>query len=58
MNKITALHAILEDCLALPAGLTRKNVEDMVTWIKGLQCYTLTISSLAEAVAAIDTIHS
>jgi hypothetical protein len=44
-----ALSRLMGECLALSQRLDRRNVEDIVRWIAGIACYTLTFSSLDEA---------
>jgi hypothetical protein len=48
----------MDQCIALRHRLDRDNVGDMVRWIGEIDCYSLTFSSLDEAVACIDELVS
>jgi hypothetical protein len=48
-----ALARLMDQCLALRLQMTPDNVEDLVNWISGIDCYALTFSSLDEAVALV-----
>lgn len=48
-----ALGRLMEECLALRRRLDREIVGDLVDWIRKIDCFTLTYSSLDEAVARI-----
>ena len=50
----SALKYIMDDCLALPNALTKKNIGELVQWLGKTPCYTLTMSSLEDAVKVID----
>ena len=45
-----ALARLMEQCLALRLRLDRDNVQKLVDWMGGIDCYALTFSSLDEAV--------
>ena len=44
-----ALGRLMSECLALRRRLDQNNVREIVRWIAGIDCYTLTFSSLDEA---------
>ncbi len=57
LSRSTALARLMEQCLALRQRLDRDNVQELIRWIGGIECYSLTFSSLDEAVALIkDTV--
>ena len=45
-----ALARLMDQCLALRLRLDRDNVQKLVDWMGGIDCYALTFSSLDEAV--------
>ena len=44
-----ALGRLMGECLALRQRLNLLNVKEVIDWIAGVDCYTLTFSSLDEA---------
>ena len=46
-----ALRRLMKECLTVGQRLDGTNVADLVRWIAGIECYTLTFSSLEEATA-------
>ena len=48
-----ALGRLMGECLALSQRLNQENVSKIVNWIKAIDCYTLTFSSLDDAVARV-----
>jgi hypothetical protein len=50
VSKVEALHRLMEECLAIPDWIDQGQVAQLVNWIDGIDCATLTISSLEEAV--------
>lgn len=48
-----ALGRLMEQCLALRHRLDLANVQELVRWIAGIDCYALSFSSLDEAVVVV-----
>jgi hypothetical protein len=48
-----ALGRLMAECMALREPLNQTNAQELVQWIGGIDCYSLTFSSLDEAVALI-----
>jgi hypothetical protein len=44
------------ECLALRQRLDRAMVQDLVKWMEGISCYTLTFSTLEDAVNAVTAV--
>jgi hypothetical protein len=53
ISQSAALGRLMDECLALRQRLDRGTVEELVNWIAGIPCYTLTFSSLDSAIEAI-----
>jgi hypothetical protein len=53
ISQSQALGRLMAECLALRQRLSRPIVEELVNWIKGIDCYSLTFSSLDAAVDAV-----
>jgi hypothetical protein len=48
-----ALGRLMSECLAVRQPLDRKNVDELIGWIAGINCYALTFSSLEDAAALV-----
>jgi hypothetical protein len=48
-----ALGRLMEECVALRRRLDQEDVEKLVAWIAGIHCFTLTFSSIDDAVRLI-----
>ena len=48
-----ALGRLMSECMALRQRLDRNNVNDLISWITGIQCYALPFSCLDEAAELI-----
>jgi hypothetical protein len=46
VKRSEALGRLMGECLALRQRLDQKNVQQLVRWIGGIECYELTFSSL------------
>jgi coenzyme PQQ synthesis protein D (PqqD) len=55
VSRLDALARIMDQCLALRLQMTPESVKELVRWISGIETYTLTFSSLDEAVALVKT---
>lgn len=53
IDKVTALHRLMEDCVVVPEDLDADKVAALVEWIKSVDCYEMPISSLNEAVELV-----
>ena len=53
LNRPAALGRLLQDSSVHPDALTRRNVEALVRWMRGVDCYELTFRALDEAVTLI-----
>ena len=53
ISQSQALGRLMDECLALRQRLDHRIVQELVNWIKGVSCYSLTFSSLDEAVDAV-----
>ena len=51
IDKAEALRVILAECMAIPTKLDHLGVAEFVRWIRDVECYQLTLSSLDDAVA-------
>ena len=51
-----ALRRLMDECLALRQRLNHNNVGEVVEWIAQIDCYTLTFSSLEEAVELVESV--
>jgi hypothetical protein len=58
LSRSVAFTRLMDQCVALRHRLDRDNVRDMVRWIGEIDCYSLTFSSLDEAVARIGDLVS
>lgn len=56
VSRSEALARLMEQCLAFRLSLDAEGVGQLVKWISGIETYTLTFSSLDEAVALVETI--
>jgi hypothetical protein len=54
LSRSTALARLMEQCLALRQRLDQDNVRELIRWIGKIECYSLTFSSLDEAVALVE----
>jgi hypothetical protein len=54
LSRVAAFARLMDQCLALRQRLDHGNVQELVRWIAGIDCYALTFSSLDEAVACIE----
>ena len=50
ISKVEALQRLMEECLAIPDWIDQGQVAQLVNWIDGIDCATLTLSSLEKAV--------
>jgi hypothetical protein len=53
VSRSDALGRLMGECLALSQRLDRGNVEQLLAWIRGVDCYSLTFDSLDDAVGLI-----
>ena len=53
ISQSQALGRLMGECLALRQRLDHGMVQQLVTWMEGISCYTLTFSSLDEAINAV-----
>ncbi len=53
LDRATALKDLLQECVVLPELLDREKVRRLVQWIRGVDCYALSMASAGEAVACI-----
>lgn len=53
LPRVEAVRRLMGECLALRQRLDLANVEELVSWIAGIECYALTMSSLDEAVELV-----
>jgi hypothetical protein len=53
ISQSQALGRLMAECLALRQRLDHHTVQELVNWIKRIDCYTLTFSSLDEAADAV-----
>jgi hypothetical protein len=53
-----ALGRLMGECLALRMRWDEKTVREVLRWISGIDCYTLTFSSLDEVVALVEGLRS
>jgi len=53
ISQSQALGRLMGECLALRQRLDQRMVRELVSWMEGISCYTLTFSSLDEAVGAV-----
>jgi hypothetical protein len=53
INRSEALGRLMGECLALRQRLDQKNVQELVRWIAGVECYELTLSCLDAATQLI-----
>src|SRR5262249_21106625 len=53
ISQSEALGRLMAECLALRQRLDHRTVEDLVSWIRGIRCYSLTFSSLEAAADAV-----
>jgi hypothetical protein len=54
LDKATALQRLLAEFYPLPAGLDVGAVDALVRWIEGVDCFALSLPSLATGVARLD----
>ncbi|MCP5363963.1 MAG: hypothetical protein H6905_01785 [Hyphomicrobiales bacterium] len=53
LSRVEGLRRLLEECLALRTPLDERTVGRLARWIAGIECRTLTFSSLDEAVGKL-----
>jgi len=58
VSKPEALRRLLRECLVLPERLDRVGVEQLVTWIREVECYELPMSSLGAAILLLQQLVS
>jgi hypothetical protein len=58
LSRPVAFTRLMDQCVALRCRLDSDNVREIVRWISKIDCYSLTFSSLDEAVALVRTITS
>lgn len=54
LSRSNALARLMEQCLALRQRLDQASVRELIRWIERIDCYSLTFSSLDEAVALVE----
>ncbi len=54
LSRSLAFTRLMDQCVALRHRLDRDNVRDMICWIAKIDCYSLTFSSLDEAVGLVE----
>ena len=54
LSRSVAFTRLMDQCVALRHRLDRDNVRDMISWIAKIDCYSLTFSSLDEAVGLVE----
>ena len=57
LSRTGALKRVMEQCIAIKEPLNETNVEQLVDWIGGVDCYELPNNSLEQAIAAIKSLH-
>ena len=50
LGKADTLHRLMRECLAVPEPLDGSRVQSLVNWIRQVNCFELSVRSLAEAV--------
>ncbi len=50
ITRSDGLRQLLEECVVLPDRLTRESVRGLVSWMRTVSCYSLSMSDLEEAV--------
>ena len=53
LGRLEALQQLLAECLAIPAGLDARLVEDLAQWIDGVEAFALPFADLNSAMDAI-----
>jgi hypothetical protein len=53
LARVEALQRLMGECLAIPVRLDHGRVRGLIDWMKSIDCYDLTMSSLDEAVGLI-----
>ncbi|MES9900166.1 MAG: PqqD family peptide modification chaperone [Sedimenticola sp.] len=53
VDRVSALQRLMVECLAIKRPLVKDDVEWLVEWIKGIECYELPNNSLDEAVKSV-----
>jgi hypothetical protein len=56
LDRATALKNLLQECVVLPELLDREQVRRLVQWLRGVDCYALSIASAEDAVACIGSL--
>lgn len=54
ISRPDALRRLMHECMVLPELLSEARVEQLVGWMRHLDCYDLSISSLADAVRLLE----
>jgi hypothetical protein len=54
LARVEALQLVFDECLALRMELTSHTVQELIDWISGIECYTMTFSDIQEAVRLVD----
>ncbi|MCH8136297.1 MAG: hypothetical protein IIB77_10000, partial [Proteobacteria bacterium] len=57
LSRTEALKRLMDQCIAIKEPLNETNVEQLVDWIGGVDCYELPNNSLEQAIAAIKSLH-
>ena len=58
IHAVDALRRLIDECLAIPNGLTTDQVARLVQWIQTVPCFELSHSSLSDAVKLIQDLTS
>jgi len=54
LPRVEAMRGLMEECLAFRLNLEAGQVQRMIDWIAGTECYTLTFNDLGSAVRLIE----
>jgi hypothetical protein len=50
-DKASALKIILSECMAIPTDLDARRMAAFVAWFESMECYQLTVASMADSVS-------
>ena len=53
ITRSAALHRLMEECVAIPRPFSRPEVQGLVEWMRGQECFDLNVASLQEAVGTL-----
>ena len=54
LARVSALKRLFDECMVIPGELTLRQVENMAAWIRSVECYTLNMQSLHQAVDLVN----